>query len=189
MEICPQVGEGWIAAECVYRPTWRSVARQTCCSSVILNSVEPHCLGTTSTQALDGVVPTSPQHPSGRVVGYCKLADVRGEFLGIVNHGNWQEINIVHSKAASTRGGHYHRKTTEIIFMLEGEAEVVLAPCHDFQRPERLTLTAGEGIQITPLTAHLLTYPTDSKHIQLLDLRFDPANMDLFAIDDAFPPP
>lgn len=146
-------------------------------------------MATTSTQALDGADPTNTLHPSGRVAGYCKLTDVRGEFLGIVNYGSWQEINIVHSKAASTRGGHYHRKTTEIIFMLEGEAEVVLAPCHDLQRAERLTLTAGEGIQITPLTAHLLTYPIDSKHIQLLDLRFDPANQDLFAIDDAFPAP
>jgi hypothetical protein len=115
--------------------------------------------------------------------GYCTLFDARGEFQGIINQGNWQEVNIVHSCALTTRGGHYHRQTTEIIFLLKGKADVELAPFERLNEKSRVTLLAGQGVQVLPLTVHTLHYLEDSTHLQLLNLRFDPTQQDLVAID------
>jgi dTDP-4-dehydrorhamnose 3,5-epimerase-like enzyme len=114
--------------------------------------------------------------------GYCRLSDPRGEFQGIINQGNWQEVNIVHSHASTTRGGHFHRRTTEVIFLLKGKAEVELALCDHLNEKIRITLLAGEGVQISPLTVHTFHYLEDSTHLQLLDLRFDPIQQDLINV-------
>jgi dTDP-4-dehydrorhamnose 3,5-epimerase-like enzyme len=98
---------------------------------------------------------------------------------GLVNHGNWAEVNIVTSWAHSSRGGHFHRHTTEVIFMISGKADVELTHC-DLQEPgTRLTLAAGEGLEIFPQTVHTFYYLEDSTHLQLLDAKFDPTAPDL----------
>lgn len=114
------------------------------------------------------------------ITSYCKYADKRGDFEGIVNNGSWQEINIVHTHASFVRGGHFHRRTTEVIFMVTGRAEVQLAPCADDSQCLKLTLGPGQGLQIPPLISHKFLYLEDSSHIQLLDLRFNPDDQDLF---------
>jgi dTDP-4-dehydrorhamnose 3,5-epimerase-like enzyme len=114
---------------------------------------------------------------------YCTFSDERGQFQGIINQGNWQEVNIVHSNTATIRGGHFHRHTTEVIFLLSGKADVDLAPCDHLNEKTRITLLAGEGVRIAPLTVHTFHYLEDSTHLQLLDLRFDPTQQDLVAID------
>jgi dTDP-4-dehydrorhamnose 3,5-epimerase-like enzyme len=111
---------------------------------------------------------------------YCMLTDARGDIQGLVNHGNWQEVNIVHSHALSTRGGHFHRKTTEAILILKGKAVVDFFPCGLEEEKVQMTLLAGEGVQIPPMTVHTFHYLEDSSHLQLLDSRFDPTQPDLF---------
>lgn len=114
---------------------------------------------------------------------YCKFSDERGGFEGIVNQGSWQEINIVHTHAGCIRGGHYHRQTTEIIFLITGKADVELSPYDDLTRTSRISLMAGEGIQIPPMTVHRFFYLEQSSHVQLLDQRFDPSHQDLFNVN------
>lgn len=113
---------------------------------------------------------------------YCKFSDERGGFEGIVNQGSWQEINIVHTHAGCSRGGHYHRQTIEVIFLLTGKADVELSPWDDLTAITRISLMAGEGLQIPTLTVHRFTYLENSTHVQLLDHRFDPDNQDLFNV-------
>lgn len=114
---------------------------------------------------------------------YCKFSDDRGGFEGIINHGNWQEVNVVNTLAECTRGGHYHIQTTEVIFLLTGKADVEVCPYNDPTKITRISLKAGEGIQISPMTAHRFTYQQNSSHLQLLDQRFDPSNPDLFNVN------
>ncbi len=64
--------------------------------------------------------------------------------------------------------------------MLSGRAEVELTSCKDIENTVRISLGAGEGIQIPPHTIHDFKYVEDSIHLQLLDKRFDPINQDLF---------
>lgn len=115
-----------------------------------------------------------------RLKYYSRIQDSRGSLEGIVNQGQWQEVNIVKTLATQVRGGHFHRRTQEIIFLLSGKALVELAPCNQICHPEKLILLPGEGIKILPNTIHLFTYLEDSTHIQLMDLRFDPQNQDMY---------
>lgn len=114
-----------------------------------------------------------------RIKFYLEQSDKRGSFKGIVNNGEWQEVNIIHTKASQVRGGHFHRHTTEVIFMLSGRASVKLNACDAPQEMIHISLAAGEGIVIHPSTAHVFTYEEDSVHLQLLDRRFNPNNEDL----------
>lgn len=125
------------------------------------------------------------QGNSDTIEYYCKFSDERGRFEGIINEGFWQEINIVHTHAGCTRGGHYHRHTIEVIFLLTGKANVELCSVDNPSTTVRISLMAGEGIQIPTMTAHQFTYLENSTHLQLLTHRFDPDNQDLFNVSMA----
>jgi dTDP-4-dehydrorhamnose 3,5-epimerase-like enzyme len=114
------------------------------------------------------------------VTFYSTISDHRGHFYGITNQGVWKEVNVVHTQARQVRGGHFHRCTTEVIFMLSGQTSVTLTSCDDLDHPSQLILSKGEGIEIPPNTLHDFHYLEDSIHLQLLDIPFDPNDQDLF---------
>ena len=114
-----------------------------------------------------------------KITTYINQLDKRGEFLGLINEGNWQEVNFVKTQADTMRGGHFHIKTNEIIFLLTGKVRVELCECNDFDKKHSFTLNAGEGIKIPPYTFHTFSYLEDSTHIQMLDIPFDPENQDI----------
>lgn len=116
---------------------------------------------------------------------YASFDDSRGSFKGIINQGHWQEINFVETHANKVRGGHFHRHTQEIIFILSGKAIVDLAPSSDLTKSERIMLASGEGIKIPPYTNHVFTYLEKTTHVQLLDRPFDPANQDIYTLPGA----
>lgn len=100
-----------------------------------------------------------------------------------MNKGVWEEVNIVATNAMNSRGGHFHRKTIEIIFMLSGSAEVELSnPNHLMGENTKLTLVAGEGLEIYPETVHTFHYLEDSSHLQLLSSKFNTAEPDLVEV-------
>ncbi|WP_089131204.1 polysaccharide biosynthesis C-terminal domain-containing protein [Tolypothrix sp. NIES-4075] len=109
-------------------------------------------------------------------------ADQRGLFLGLVNQGVWQEVNFVKTQAGQIRGGHFHTRTNEVIFLVRGRAEVELQACDRSQQKQVFILNAGEGVQIKPYILHTLRYLEDSEQIALLDVPFDPADPDLHTL-------
>jgi hypothetical protein len=42
-----------------------------------------------------------------KITYYMHTLDQRGEFLGLTNQGNWQEINLVKTQADQMRGNHF----------------------------------------------------------------------------------
>ena len=47
--------------------------------------------------------------------------DSRGYILDIMYSQNFNHATLIYSKKGSTRGNHYHKKTTQITFVLSGE--------------------------------------------------------------------
>ena len=105
--------------------------------------------------------------------------DRRGSFMGLINQGNWKEVNLASTHAGEMRGGHFHKKTREIIFLLRGEAEVDLKDVRNPEKGERFTLKQGEGVEIEPYVLHTLKYLQDSEQVALLTERFEPSDPDL----------
>ena len=60
------------------------------------------------------------------IPNYIEISDKRGSFLGLINFGNWKEINIICSEADTVRGGHYHENTDELFLILEGKIKITL---------------------------------------------------------------
>lgn len=110
---------------------------------------------------------------------YMNKSDHRGAFWGLLNQGDWQEVNFVATQAHQVRGGHFHTRTNEVIFLVKGKAEVELQDCHNPQQKQQLILNSGEGIKIEPYMLHTLRYLEDSEQVALLDHPFDPKNPDL----------
>jgi len=103
--------------------------------------------------------------------------------LGVTNMGTWKEVNYVRSGAGTVRGNHYHKESHELVFILEGKAEVVLRDVNNAADTEKVTLRAGEGIEIDTFVLHTMRYLTDTVQISLLDRAFDPSSPDLHTMD------
>ena len=60
------------------------------------------------------------------IPNYTKHSDKRGYFRGLINFGNWEEINFICSEAGTIRGNHYHENTDELFIILEGKIKIIL---------------------------------------------------------------
>tara|TARA_B100000686_G_C16697731_1_gene921515 strand:+ start:1088 stop:1450 length:363 start_codon:yes stop_codon:yes gene_type:complete len=49
--------------------------------------------------------------------------DKRGYILDILYNESFNHATLIHSNPKSIRGNHYHKKTTQITFILSGEVE------------------------------------------------------------------
>lgn len=108
------------------------------------------------------------------------FVDGRGSFTSILNRGEWKEVNLVESREGAVRGNHYHKHTTEYIYLLSGEAEVTLQPMS--QPAETVHMLPGEGIFIYPFTNHTFLFTKDSLHLALLSEVFANENPDLHVL-------
>jgi dTDP-4-dehydrorhamnose 3,5-epimerase-like enzyme len=115
---------------------------------------------------------------------YMDRKDSRGSFQGLINKGNWREVNFASTYAGEMRGGHFHKKTREIIFLVRGEAEVELKDVRNPEKGEKFILQQGEGIEIEPYILHTIKYLQESEQIALLNQPFDPSEPDLHTIAD-----
>jgi dTDP-4-dehydrorhamnose 3,5-epimerase-like enzyme len=122
--------------------------------------------------------------PIPKISCYINRSDHRGSFWGLVNQGSWQEVNFVATQAGEVRGGHFHKRTQEVIFLLRGKAEVELQHCQNPEQKQQFVLNSGEGIEIKPYMLHTLRYLEDSEQVALLDVPFDPTNPDLHTLSE-----
>ena len=49
---------------------------------------------------------------------YFNHQDEKGSIVGLVNFGQWEELNIIESLKDAVRGGHYHLKTSELFIYI-----------------------------------------------------------------------
>ena len=103
---------------------------------------------------------------------YKQFSDPRGSFLGIVNSDHWEEFNYVETKAGETRGGHYHKETRELFFIIDGEIDIQI---EDMNHVKRNSFRVGPGaiFVVDPLEVHIFTCRTACRWINVLSRRID----------------
>ena len=111
------------------------------------------------------------------IENYFSFRDERGEIKGLINFDNWQEVNYIKSLKGSVRGNHYHKNTKEAIILLEGKVE---ADFRDKTDKKTEVLKAGDVIIIEPETVHTFKAIEDSSWINLLTLKNNPENPDIY---------
>lgn len=105
--------------------------------------------------------------------------DIRGKFMEVWRGGDWHAMNFFTIKKGCSRGGHYHKETRELFFIVEGQCEVKL---RDIRTGRESQFTAGQEdvFVVDPYELHSLTALRESKVIALLSLPYDEKSPDLF---------
>lgn len=108
--------------------------------------------------------------------------DDRGAFFGITHKYTWGEINFIETKKNVIRGGHYHKYTKELFYILEGEIAITV---NHLVTKETHSFIAKKGMifVIDPYEVHTFETKIDSKWINMLSHKMDDRNPDIYKAD------
>lgn len=117
---------------------------------------------------------------------YFKHEDDRGRILGIIQEGTWKELNYLTAKADSIRGGHFHKETTEIIFVIRGRATLSISYAGSKKVEQSVVVVGGDIILIEPGDRHTFQFVEDSELINILSEPMkDPKDIwDAFTVEE-----
>ena len=91
--------------------------------------------------------------------------DERGVLAQLV-HDGFKQINVLFSKQGVTRGNHFHKRSTEAFYVVNGTVEVTFKKAQD---TETVIFTKGAFFSISPLVSHSMLFLDDCTMIQMYD--------------------
>lgn len=91
-------------------------------------------------------------------------------------------MNYFQTSAGERRGGHYHKETRELFFIISGEIRVTVRALGSSDETE-FTARAGDVFLIEPYDLHTFQMETDASWINMLSQPFDDENPDLFTVE------
>ena len=94
-----------------------------------------------------------------------QFEDARGTLVQLVHQG-YAQVNILKTKAGVFRGGHFHKISKELFYVLSGSVEVRMKK--DDEEETHLFL-AGDFFEIQPYVIHSMTFPEDCTMVALYD--------------------
>ena len=103
----------------------------------------------------------------------------RGLFYGIVNIGIWQEINYIETKANQARGNHYHKLSTELFFIIEGEIDVEVKSIKG-EIINNFRAIKGSIFLIEPFEIHIFKCRSDCKWINIMSNKINDNQCDIY---------
>lgn len=106
------------------------------------------------------------------------ISDSRGALEEITKTGLWQQLNHVKTNQGAIRGNHYHKYTSELHYVLNGELKLHI---RDLKTNEEADYLFGEGdcFVVEPYEFHTLEHLTDVDYIVLFSEKFNQENPDL----------
>ena len=113
--------------------------------------------------------------------------DERGTLEGLVNFGNWKEINMIISEAGVERGNHYHKVTIELFIILDGEIRVTVQKVENARlvgNAKEVNVKKGDVFIINPLVNHVFYIEQNSRWMNVLSKPLGTDNQDIFRVDD-----
>ena len=120
------------------------------------------------------------------IPNYIKHSDKRGHFIGLLNFGDWQEINFICSEANTVRGNHYHENTDELFIILEGKIKIILQKVlgkknlANYQKT--FNVKEGDVFLIKKNVNHIFEIIEPSKWINVLSQKIDGEKPDIHRI-------
>lgn len=101
---------------------------------------------------------------------YFSHTDDRGGITGLVQEGNWKEINIITSKKGARRGDHYHKLCTELFIILYGRVRVHLSLAEGIDYSSKIIFKKGDAFIVEPGVYHTFEVLENSQWINALDM-------------------
>jgi dTDP-4-dehydrorhamnose 3,5-epimerase-like enzyme len=110
------------------------------------------------------------------IENYFQHKDDRGSITGLLNFGQWEELNIIESEAGVKRGNHYHKYTQELFVILDGRIKISLQNVEDDKligEIEEYEVRQGDVFMIETNTNHVFDILEKSRWINLLSIKTD----------------
>jgi|TARA_B100001175_G_scaffold317794_1_gene336498 mannose-6-phosphate isomerase-like protein (cupin superfamily) len=108
---------------------------------------------------------------------YFKKEDPRGKIVGLINQGNWEELNYFCTDSDQIRGNHYHKKTDELFIILKGKLEIQLTEVSQNGelegRTESFFIKKGDVFVIPKMIYHVFKIIEKSEWINALSIKMD----------------
>ena len=108
---------------------------------------------------------------------YFKKEDSRGTILGLIDQGNWKELNYFSTEPNQIRGNHYHKKTDELFIILKGKLEIKLTRVSINDQlegeSELFSIKQGDVFVIPKMVYHVFNIVEKSEWINALSLKMD----------------
>jgi dTDP-4-dehydrorhamnose 3,5-epimerase-like enzyme len=120
-----------------------------------------------------------------KLAPYMVFEDERGSLKGITRD-QWAEVNIIETRAGELRGGHYHRETLELFYILSGEINISIRHLTSGEA-HQFTVREGDIFVVEPLEIHTFHVVTDSSWINMLSVPMDPDAPDIHREEDPGP--
>lgn len=113
---------------------------------------------------------------------YFKNKDDRGALEGLINFGEWKEINMVTSVENCIRGNHYHRNTKELFIILDGSIRVIVQKVENQKltgQAEEKIVNEGDVFIVEPFTNHTFYILKSARWINVLSEPIDKNSSDI----------
>lgn len=91
--------------------------------------------------------------------------DNRGSLNQLV-HTGYEQVNVLFTKAGVKRGGHYHKRSTECFFVVDGSVELTVK--RDEEEKQYL-FKKNDFFQINPFVVHSMTFYEDCTLVAMYD--------------------
>lgn len=108
-----------------------------------------------------------------------KRRDKRGIFIELAGGRPWKNVNFFTLKKGASRGGHYHKKTIELFFIIQGRCRI---ETFNIKTGKRTDCIAQERdiLLIEPYESHRISGIEDSKLIALLSSYYNRSRPDTY---------
>jgi dTDP-4-dehydrorhamnose 3,5-epimerase-like enzyme len=119
------------------------------------------------------------------IESYFEHADPRGCIKGIINEGDWKEMNFITSDPDIVRGNHYHKEASELFFILKGEVRVRTQRVDGGKlagEPSERIVREGDIFIVDPMTNHTFYVLKDSAWINALTKKMDNDKPDTYRV-------
>ena len=117
---------------------------------------------------------------------YFHSADSRGLIKGIINEGNWQEINYFETTKNQIRAEHYHKETDELFIILKGKIKITLEKIDNngnrSSKKENYEIKKDDIFVISRMTYHVFEILENSIWINALSKKMDRTSPDIHSI-------
>ena len=120
------------------------------------------------------------------ISNYFEHKDERGSIKGLVNFGQWEELNIIESEAGMIRGNHYHIVTEELFVILDGKISVSVQKVENkifIGEIEEFIVKSGDVFLIEKGTNHIFEILEKSRWINMLSTKTDNKCPDIVRIE------
>lgn len=95
-----------------------------------------------------------------------KFANDAGLLVQLVHEG-WNQINVLVSKTGSNRGGHFHKVSKEVFYIVSGSVMLTLEQDNE---KEQYNLKEGDMFLILPFQRHTFSFAEDTVMVSMYDI-------------------